>query len=716
VRAALALLGFTSIIGQVLLMRELVAVFYGNELIFGLILALWLLWGAVGSWGLGRLVARWRLGRGTFALGLLLSSLFLPAQIAFTRAIRAILEITPGAFVGLAPMIWAILAILAPLCLLLGFQFTLGARLLTQEGETTGGAYVYESLGAALGGAIFSFLLVIYLDPFQVALGVGAANLAVGAWVIKGRTAILYGLAALVVAILAIPLGRTLHRATLGWQWHDLVFAQDSRYGRLTVIARDSQRAFFENGLLIFETQSTFPEEVVHFPLLIHPDPRRVLLIGGGVGGDLREVLKHPVEEVDYVELDPLVVEAARRYLPTPERGELDDPHLHVAHTDGRLYVKESDQTFDLIIVDLPEPATGQLNRFYTQEFFQEVHDILKEGGVFSFGLPSAENYWSPEIVRRNGSIYHTLRSVFGEVIVLPGDHNFFLASDSPLTSDPLLLIRRLEERGVETRWVTPPYINYVFTTDRFQQVRQNLEEARGVKLNRDLVPICYYYDLVLWLSLFYPNLRGAFERASLFNLGWILVPLALIVILARWRKGPLLPLVIAFTGFVGMALEVVLLFAFQVLHGYIYHEVSLIVTAFMAGLVLGSTGANRLLRFSHLKRDDFRKVLLVLQLLIAVYAISIPFVLKGPLPYPDISFPGLALLAGLFGGMAFPLAVALSKGSVERVAGAIYGADLVGGCFGALLVSGLFIPILGIPQTCYGAALLALAGAALLI
>jgi len=715
-RAALAVLGFTSIIGQVLLMRELVAVFYGNELVLGLILAVWLVWGAVGSWGLGRLAERWRPGRRAFALGLLLSSLLLPAQIALTRAIRTILDITPGAFVGLGPMMWAVLAILAPLCLLLGFQFTLGARLLTQEGETTGGAYVYESLGAVLGGAIFSFFLILFLDPFQVALGVAAANLAVAAWVTRGRRAIPYGLVALLVAALAIPLGTTLHHATLGWQWQGLVFAQDSRYGRLTVIARDSQRAFFENGLLMFETQSTFPEEVVHFPLLIHSDPRRVLLIGGGVGGDVREVLKHPVEEVHYVELDPLVVEAARRHLPPNDRRALDDPRLRLAYTDGRLYVKESNQTFDLIIVDLPEPATGQLNRFYTQEFFWEVRRLLKGEGILSLGVPSAENYWSPEIVRRNGSIYHTLRSVFGEVIVLPGDHNFFLASDSPLMSDPLLLIRRLEEREVETRWVTPPYINYIFTTDRFQQVRQNLEEARGVKLNRDLVPICYYYDLVLWLSLFYPSLREAFERAPLFNLGWLLVPLALIVILARWRKGAVVPAVIAFTGFVGMALEVVLLFAFQVLHGYVYHEVSLIVTAFMAGLVLGSTAANRLLRFSHWGEDRFRKALLILQLVTAVYAISIPLVLGGPLAHPDISFPGLTLLAGLFGGTAFPLAVALSKGSVERVAGAIYGADLVGGCLGAFLMSGLFIPILGIPQACYGAALLALAGAALLI
>ncbi len=712
-RLALGVIGFTSIIGQVLLMRELVAVFYGNELVFGLILAFWLLWVAVGSWGLARIMGRWRLGRGAFAVGLILASLFLPAQITLTRAIRKILDITPGAFVGFGPMVWAILLILAPLCLLLGFQFILGARLLTEEGDTAGGAYVYESVGAVVGGALFSFLLVLLFDPFQVALGLGAVNLAVGTWVAKGegKLAIPFGVSALLFAVLALSAGTRFHHRTLGWQWQGLVFAQDSRYGRLTVTARDGQRAFFENGLLMFETQGTFPEEVIHFPLLMHPQPETVLLIGGGVSGDLREVLKHPVREVHYVELDPLVVRAAQTHLPPIDALALDDPRVHLVHGDGRLYVKESDQAFDLVVVDLPEPATGQLNRFYTQEFFQEVRRLLKEEGVLSLGVPSAENYWSPEIVRRNGTIYHTLRSVFGEVIALPGDHNFFLASDSPLVSDPLLLIQRLEERRVETRWVTSPYINYVFTTDRFQQARQDLEGARGIKLNRDLVPICYYYDMVLWLSLFYSGLSRAFEAASLLNLAWLVVPLALLVFLLRGKKAYALPVVVAFIGFAGMALELVVLFAFQVLKGYVYHEVGLIITAFMAGLALGAGAANR-----YLQDRGARLALLSILATTAVYALSIPLALSISRPIPDLTFPCFTLLAGFLGGACFPLAVASTKGGVARAVGLIYGADLVGGCLGAALVSGLFIPVLGLPQTCYAVALLALAGIVLLL
>ena len=89
---ALAVIGFTSMIGQVVLMRELVATLYGNELVFGLILAAWLLWVAAGSAGLGRLAKGRRLGPGAFATGLALTALFLPAQMALTRAIRVLLD------------------------------------------------------------------------------------------------------------------------------------------------------------------------------------------------------------------------------------------------------------------------------------------------------------------------------------------------------------------------------------------------------------------------------------------------------------------------------------------------------------------------------------------------------------------------------------------------------------------------------------------------
>ena len=712
---ALAAVGFTSTIAQVVLMRELVATFYGNELLFGLVLAAWLAWVAVGSWGLARLAERRQWGTRTFAAGLALAAALFPTQIALVRDVRALLGVTPGAFVEFGPMVVAVVLILAPLCLLGGFLFTLGARLTVEQGSTAGRAYVWESAGAVVGGTLFSFLLIRWLDPFQTALLVAAVNLTVALQLLKPVTCSLKRslICLFLLALAALPLGHHLHTATLRWQWSDLAFAADSPYGRITIQARDGQRVFYENGMLAFETQGTFPEEVAHFPLLMHPDPRSVLLVGGGVAGDVREILKHPVAGVTYVELDPLLIEAAQAHLPPEDAAVLNDPRVTLILSDGRLYVKTARRTFDVVILDLPEPATGALNRFYTQEFFEEVHAVLNPGGVFALGLPSAENYWSPELARRNASVYHTLHRVFPEVIVLPGEHNFFLASDAPLETDPAVLAGRLTERGIETRWVTPGYIEYIFTTDRFAQVRQELEATTGVRFNRDLTPICYYYDLVLWLSLFYPNLRGAFESTSLVNLWWVVGLLVLVALLVRWRRGWAVPFAIAGIGLAEMTLEVVILFAFQVLHGYVYAEVSLIVTAFMAGLALGGAASNRLLAVSGW---NVRRALVAVQAAVAAYSGVFPLIISLPIPAPALVFPLLALLAGYLTGMAFPLAVALMRGSAGRVAGLLYGADLVGGCVGALLAAVLFVPVLGIPQTCVAIALVGLAGLAVLV
>jgi spermidine synthase len=709
---SLLALGFTTTVAQVLLVRELVAVFYGNELVLGLILAAWLAWGALGARLSGRFLSCSHriLSAGLVALGLL------PAlQILLVRAARGLLRVPPGALVEFGPMVGTVVLAVAPVCLLAGALFPLLTRRLAEAGHPAGQAYLWECAGAAAGGILFSFVLIRYLDPFQTAALVLIANLAV-ALLIRFRlpstgfrlSTTNYRLSAigfLLTATIFLLTAPYVHRATLRWQWSDLIFAADSPYGRIVIQARESQRVFYENGLLMFETQGTRPEEVVHPPLLAHPAPRKVLLIGGAAAGNLREALRHPLAHVTVVESDPLLLQAARLHLPPDEAAVLDDPRVTVVLADGRRFVQTARQTFDVVILDLPEPSTGALNRFYTEEFFREVRAVLNPGGILALGLPAAENYWSPELARRNGSVYHTLRAVFPHVLALPGDTTYFLASADPLEAGPDLWGRRLAERGIPTRWVTAAYIRYLFTTDRFAQVREALEGTAGGRLNRDLTPICYYYDLAIWLSRLTPRLRGFFERTDVLRLGWVALALVVPVGLARLRRRWTLPMAVGGAGLAEMMLEVVILLAFQVRHGSLYAQVSLIVAAYMVGMVLGSRwGATR-----HWESPTARRALLALMGALVLGSAILPFLLGQPLPVSV--FPLLALLAGGWGGAVFPLALGAERGDIGRVAGRLYGADLAGGCLGALLGGAFFIPLLGIPQTCAVVALVGLAG-----
>lgn len=124
-----------------------------------------------------------------------------------------------------------------------------------------------------------------------------------------------------------------------------------------------------------------YHEMIAHVPLFTHPDPKRVLVIGGGDGGTVREVLKHrTVTEVTMVEIDAEVVSVCHRYLPETS-GQLHDPRVAVIATDGIRFVREAKEKYDVIIIDSSEPV-GPGAGLFTREFYQSVHDALGEEGV----------------------------------------------------------------------------------------------------------------------------------------------------------------------------------------------------------------------------------------------------------------------------------------------------------------------------------------------
>ena len=117
------------------------------------------------------------------------------------------------------------------------------------------------------------------------------------------------------------------------------MFHGQSPYGRLVVTEQAGQYNFIESGVVLFSTQNAQQvEETVHYAMAQRPRARRVLLVSGGVSGTAREILKYPVQRVDYVELDPLLLEVAAAVAAR----ELADPRIHVIATDGRLHVRQT--------------------------------------------------------------------------------------------------------------------------------------------------------------------------------------------------------------------------------------------------------------------------------------------------------------------------------------------------------------------------------------
>ena len=533
-RAVLVLIGFTATVAQIVLMRELMVVFYGNEISLGVMLASWLLWTAIGSSLLGRFGARTlKPARLMAALQTLLALLF-PATILAMRASRSVVHALPGELLGPWPIFLTCLLTLSCFCAVSGWVFVAGSRFHVHEsGSSTSVAvnsvYLLEAAGSALGGILASLILLRSLNSLQIAFLVSALNFMAAATLsLRRRTHRIVAVSALVVAwvLVGLPEGGRLETASLArlWPGFRLLDTRNSVYGNLAVLEAGGVRSLFENGLLMFNAPDpATAEESVHFALLEHPAPRSLLLIGGGAGGSLLQALQHPsLERVDYVELDPTVIELAQQYFREQWAAAQADPRVHVHHADGRLFLKTTDQAFDVIIVNLPAPQTAQLNRFYTSDFFREAAEKLADGGVFSFQLHAAEEYLSPDLSAFLRCVVKSLQEAFPVVRTIPGDtvHFFAAKREGVLAADPNELLSRLRSRHLRTSYVREYYIPFRMMPDRVADLEQKIQPRRDTPVNRDLAPIAYYFDVALWSTQFNREYQSIFESIAQMRFG----------------------------------------------------------------------------------------------------------------------------------------------------------------------------------------------------
>ena len=125
-----------------------------------------------------------------------------------------------------------------------------------------------------------------------------------------------------------------------------------------------------------------YHEMMTHVPILAHPNPSRVLIIGGGDGGILREVLKHPgVQKATLVEIDPSVVEFSNKYLPGISKGAFGEPRAELVFADGSDFIKETQNKYDIVIVDSPDPI-GPAQVLFGKTFYSNLHQVMNPGAI----------------------------------------------------------------------------------------------------------------------------------------------------------------------------------------------------------------------------------------------------------------------------------------------------------------------------------------------
>jgi spermidine synthase len=309
-------------------------------------------------------------------------------------------------------------------------------------------------------------------------------------------------------------------------------------------------------------------------------------------------------------------------------------------------------------------------------------------------------------------------------VQVLPGTTNVFLASTGDLLRDPEALARRFEERAIEARLVSPAFLRYIYTNERFAdaQIRTATTPA---PVNTDRRPVCYRYTLMLWLSKYFPSLTLAdppeIDPRGFTWWSWALVAAGAVALVLRgvrrWRRTRRV-LLAAVAGCAGMVVEAVVIVDYQVRSGVLYRDLGVLLMLFMAGLALGAAVTPMLVARAGAAGDPQRAHRLLGGGLLLGFTVA-----------------GVAhaayLVVGVGGGLLVSATMLLVSGalvaalfayaSLDRVehqraiVSPLYAADLVGGCVGSLATSLLLIPILGLAGTMLGMAGLALVTLALL-
>lgn len=654
------ILGFHALFAQALALREIGLLFSAGEISISGALAAWLFWTAAGITLAGR-------GGRSLPFWTALFAAACPPALALARF--AALPLAAGAQPGLFGTLLLSALLAAPFALLNGAAIGAGLRGLSPQRF-----YLSEALGAAAGGlaaaALFTFLPGA---DYVAACSVTAA-------------------AALLVSLRAASTPRPLAAAAVTLfalvsllSWTAAGRVHPALYGRGTIKeylqSRLTRLVVFERAGTVYAAENGFPlgpvpageggEIPVHLPLLAHPAPGSVLLLGPAAPVYAALARAHSPALLSVGTDDPA---AAARLL------DLAGGGAAICRTEACLAAEGG---YDAVIVPAGDPSNSSLNRFYTAEFMAAVKRSLRPGGVAAFSFSSAENYLSPSEAYAAACLRATARSVFTGVTVVPGSRAILLASDKDLRLEPGELAARLKARGIKSPGVKPETLPFILHPYRSAWYASRLDAAGDTPVNSALRPLAYFLSWKVWLSMYAGPDQFLGLAALLIALVWASRRLA------AGMKGSASSGLLSgafLAGAWGMAFEICLMLAWEARLGTMASSLGLIFTLFLGGMAAGAAA--------------FRSrggVALSAALMAAVSASAALWLPGAFASQGQVSFAAacsLLLAAGGFAaGSYFPAAARLAPDG----AGGVYSADLYGGAAGGLIVSAAAVPLLGI-------------------
>jgi len=670
--------GFISSAVQLLLLKEIMNITGGYELVAGAFLCSWLIGSAAGS-ALAPRSSLSDLGKINlyFSIGPLFSIILM---LLFSR-----LFLKPGETPSfLAGLVFTGL-VLIPFCLISGFTFI---KLLSaaKAGNTIPGkSFSIETAGGITAGIIISLLSAGILNTYQsllliVLLGISYAFLTF--FVIRKKHKLIIKTLVLLTSVAIIISSPDIFFRQFLLRGMKITETMDTPYGNLTIgVYHNEPSTYYNQRLLVYNNDAAESEEDIHYAMLQSDNPDQVLLISGPVDSRLKEIYKYPVRKIIYVERDPALTKTES----TSDTKLLSA--LHIENDDAFSFIKKTAEKFDAVLMLLPPPSSLSLNRYYTLEFFSSVKSKMNKDGIFSCSPGINPNYFNEESVRLYSSIFNSLKAVYKNVIPISGNKIYFIASDKDISTSICQLAAKKEIRNV---YVGPDYLSDDLVSLKSEEILTLLDP--GIKRNRLNLPIaCFYYQSLNISKKLNEKIPAIILLIALF---------ALSLKTLSTENG-----LMYFSAFALAGFEIILLLILQLTIGNMYQITGLILAGLMSGLAIGS--GRRLLIFEN--RSAGLKVLL----LISFYVLSALVAKK--IMSINISLIVVALL--IISGF-IPAVITgsffrdLTSGKImNSEPSSVYSADLAGSAIGFIIFSGVSVPLLGITKSLFILPMLVFAG-----
>lgn len=395
--------------------------------------------------------------------------------------------------------------------ILVGLEIPLLTRIIEENNPnlrvTLSTLFSFDYIGGLIGSVAFPLILLPEMGYFATSFLTGCLNILVAfiivwqykSYIVKYNFFKVVSILAFIVLLLGAVFSENLAKNVEGNLYRDrVVYSQQTPYQNIVVTKHKDDLRLFIDGNLQFSTadEYRYHESLVHIPMLAATHKRNILVLGGGDGLAVREILKYDeVENIIMVDLDPEIVELCRTYeaIKAVNEGALDSEKLKIVNEDAYKYLEETNELFDVVIIDLPDPNNESLNKLYSNVFYRLVKNHLAAEGIMS--IQSTSPYYAPkafwcinktlEVEGFNVMPYHAQVPTFG-------DWGFQLASNDKININQIK--KNFTQSNLTTRFLNLDTIERLFVFSEDEKV-----DKSSLEVNSLLTPklLMYYLEAV---------------------------------------------------------------------------------------------------------------------------------------------------------------------------------------------------------------------------